>query len=57
MDEYYIKDDFPGIMIIVFFINWMAWMKVTEDFWFSLLMGIITYSLGWLIYKIVNAIC
>lgn len=56
MDDYYIKDDFPSILFLIYIINWVAWYRVMNDFWLSLLVGTGSYLIGWAIYGIIKTI-
>jgi hypothetical protein len=54
--DYYIKDDFPIILTLIYIINWIAWYRLMEDFWLSLLVGTFFYLIGWGIYGIIKTI-
>ena len=47
-----IEDDFPTIMVLVYILNWVAWYRVLESFWLSLIVGSIVYLIGLLAYGI-----
>jgi len=45
-----IQDDFPGILVVIYIVNWVAWFRVMNDFWLSLAIASIIYVLGLLAY-------
>jgi len=52
MDEHYIQYDFPLISVLIYIINWVAWYRVLNDFWLSLIIANIVYLSGIIIYVI-----
>lgn len=52
MDNYYIQDDFPTILVILYLLIMLLFYRITNNFWLSLGISSVIYLIAYLMYKL-----
>lgn len=56
MDNYYIQDDFPAILVMIYILVFIALLKVVDGILTSLAIATAIYIFTYIMYKIIQAI-
>jgi cell division protein FtsW (lipid II flippase) len=52
MDNYYIQDDFPTILVILYLLIMILFYRITNNFWLSFSFSSVIYLIAYLMYKL-----
>jgi len=52
MDNYYIQDDFPTILVILYLLIMLLFYRITNNFWLSFSFSSVIYLIAYLMYKL-----
>ena len=56
MDNYYIQDDFPTILVILYLLIMLLFYRITNNFWLSFSFSSVIYLIAYLMYKLWTSI-
>ena len=56
MDNYYIQDDFPTILVIIYLLIMILFYRITNNFWLSFGFSSVIYLIAYLMYKLWTSI-
>lgn len=56
MDNYYIQDDFPTILVILYLLIMILFYRITNNFWLSFSFSSVIYLITYLMYKLWTSI-
>ena len=56
MDNYYIQDDFPTILVILYLLIMILFYRITNNFWLSFGFSSVIYLIAYLMYKLWTSI-
>jgi hypothetical protein len=56
MDNYYIQDDFPTILVILYLLIMLLFYRITNNFWLSFSFSSVIYLITYLMYKLWTSI-